>query len=158
MTLYELTEAAKELYALLENDEIDNQTFLDTLESIGTAEKLENYTYVQKQLESDYESYRKEKERLDKKMRACQNGIERMKTAVLDFMNCSGLKKAKAGTFNLSIREFESVNITDENKIHERWLKPQPPKIDKAAIKKALKEGLAVEGAEIVKKNSVIAR
>lgn len=40
MTLYELTAQASELYELLQNEEIDEQTFTDTLEAIGTEEKL----------------------------------------------------------------------------------------------------------------------
>lgn len=158
MSLFEMTEQARYLYNLLENEEIDNQTLEDTLESIGANEKLESYTYIQKQFEADLAAYKNEKERIEKKMKTCQNAIERMKSAVLEFMNVTGQKKAKAGTFDLSIRAFESVNITDESKISEEWLKPQPPKIDKAAIKKALKEGMSVDGAEIVKKDSLIVR
>lgn len=158
MNLYEMTEQARYLYNLLENEEIDNQTLEDTLESIGANEKLESYTYIQKQFESDLEAFKREKERIEKKMKTCQNAIDRMKSAVLEFMNSAGLKKAKAGTFDLSIRAFESVNITDPLSVPTDYLKFQEPKIDKTAIKKALKEGKTVDGAEIVKKDSLIVR
>lgn len=149
-TLYELTEQARYLYNLLENEEIDNQTLEDTLESIGVNEKLESYTYVQKQIESDLEALRKEKERIEKKMKTCQNSIERVKSAVLEFMNVTGQKKAKAGTFDLSIGKSESVNITNLIDIPDEFLVYQPPKANKAEIKKKLKAGETVCGAELV--------
>lgn len=157
-SLYEMTESAKYLYSLLENDEIDEQTVADTLESIGVNEKLESYVYVQKQFESDLAAYKAEKERIEKKMKTCQNAIDRMKTTVIEFMSVTGLNKAKAGTFDLSIRKSESVNILDESKISDEWLKPQPPKIDKAGIKKALKDGEEISGAVLVENNSLIVR
>lgn len=158
MSLFEMTESARYLYNLLENDEIDEQVVLDTLEGIGATEKLEAYVYIQKQFEADLTAYKAEKERMEKKMKTCQNAIDRMKTAVLEFMNVTGVKKAKAGTFDLSIRKTESVTITDEGKIAEEWLKPQPPKIDKAGIKKALKNGEQISGAELTESNSLIVR
>ena len=49
-TLYQMTAQAQFLYDLLENEEIDAQTLKDTLEGIGSNEKLESYIYIQKQL------------------------------------------------------------------------------------------------------------
>lgn len=43
MTLYEMTEAARQLKALLEADEIDEQTFSDTIEAIGADDKINAY-------------------------------------------------------------------------------------------------------------------
>ena len=53
MTLYEMSETARQLYELLEAGEIDEQTVNDTMESIGASEKLESYVYIQRQLESE---------------------------------------------------------------------------------------------------------
>ena len=158
MSLFEMTESARYLYNLLENDEIDEQVVLDTLEGIGATEKLESYVYIQKQFEADMAAYKAEKERMEKKMKTCQNAIDRMKSAVLEFMNVTGVKKAKAGTFDLSIRKSESVNITDFLSIPEDYLKFQEPKVDKAGIKKALKSGEQVSGAELTENLSLIVR
>lgn len=158
MSLYELTEQARYLYNLLENEEIDSQTLEDTLEGIGANEKLESYTYIQKQFESDLEAFKREKERIEKKMKTCQNAIDRMKSAVLEFMNSAGLKKAKAGTFDLSVRKSESVSITNLIDIPDKFLTYQPPKANKAEIKKAIKNGEVVSGAELVTNESVVIR
>ena len=145
MNLYEMSDQARTLYQLLEEDEIDENIYFDTLESIGANEKLESYIYVQKQ-------------RIEKRMKTCQNNIERMKSAIMEFMTSARLKKVQAGTFTLSLRSYESVNITDESQIPEEFLIPQPPKINKAEIKKYLKSGDVISGAEIIQKDSVTAR
>lgn len=158
MNLYEMSDQARTLYQLLEEDEIDENIYFDTLESIGANEKLESYIYVQKQFEANLQSFKKEKERIEKRMKTCQNNIERMKSAIMEFMTSARLKKVQAGTFTLSLRSYESVNITDENQIPEEFLIPQPPKINKAEIKKYLKSGDVISGAEIIQKDSVTAR
>ena len=56
MTLYEMTEQAKTLYNMLSYGEIDEQTFNDTLESIGADDKINDYCIVIRQLKADAES------------------------------------------------------------------------------------------------------
>ena len=158
MTLFEMTESAKKLYFMLENDEIDEQTFVDTLESIGAAEKLEAYVNVQKTLEAEYEAHKAEKDRHIARMAAISKNIDRLKAAQVDFMKAANITKAKAGTFDLSLRVSQAVEILDESKVPAEYLKPQPPKVDKLAIGKALKDGQKVDGAVLVTRESVMAR
>lgn len=158
MTLFEMTESAKKLYFMLENDEIDEQTFVDTLESIGAAEKLEAYVNVQKTLEAEYEAHKAEKDRHIARMAAISKNIDRLKAAQVEFMKAANITKAKAGTFDLSLRVSQAVEITDESKVPAEYLKPQPPKVDKLAIGKALKDGQTVDGAVLVTRESVMAR
>lgn len=148
-TLYEMSEQAQYLYTLLENEEIDQQTLEDTLESIGANEKLENYIYIQEQLKSDLTALKNERDRIDKKIKACSNNIEKMKSAVLMFMSAAGIKKAKAGTFNLSVGTSEKIRVTDESKIPKEFFIEQPPKIDLMSLKNLLKNGDKIPGAEL---------
>ena len=158
MTLYEMKQAAINLYEMLQADEIDEQTYNDTMEGIGADEKLEDYIYVIKQCEADNVAIKTEIDRLKTNKEKNDKAIERMKKAVVDFMNATGQKKANAGTFKLSLRKSESTLITDETKIPSEYLVPQPPKVDKTAIKKAIKLGIKVDGAVIEIKESVVAR
>lgn len=148
-TLYEMSEQAQYLYGLLENGEIDRQILEDTLESIGANEKLENYIYIQKQLESDLAAFKNEKDRIDKKIKTCNNNIEKMKSAILMFMLSAGIKKTKAGTFNLSIGTSEKIHVTDEKKIPKEFFIEQRPKINLMSLKKLLKNGEKIPGAEL---------
>lgn len=158
MTLFEMSTAARELYELLESGEIDEQTVLDTMESIGASEKLESYVYIQKQLEAEAAAFKAEIERMTERKRTIERQIERMKAAQVDFMQATGQRKATAGTFTLSLRESKSVKVLDEAAIPETWWKPQPAKLDKAGIKDALKAGESVPGCEIETSFSVSAR
>lgn len=149
MNLYEMTVAASELYDLLTSGEIDEQTFEDTLQAMGTEEKLESYCKVIRQLEADAEMLKAEKDRIDKKKKTVENSIDRMKKAVADFMNAQGIKKATAGTFAVALSESKAVKVVDENKVPKMYFIEQDPKLDKKTILKLLREGETVEGCEL---------
>lgn len=154
-TLFEMTAQANELYELLQNEEIDEQTFLDTLEAIGTEEKVEGYCQVIKELQSDLDKFKAESDRLAARMKTTKNGIDRMKNSLLAFLNASGQNKVKAGTFVVSVGTSKQTNILNESAIPAEYRIPQPDKFDKKAIKDAIENGNVVEGAEVVINESV---
>ncbi len=154
-TLYEMTSQAKELYDLLQGEEIDEQTYLDTLEAIGAEEKVENYCKVLKELQADFDKFKAETDRLATRMKTTNNGIDRMKDSLLSFLKGSGQEKVKAGTFTVSIGVSKQTNIIDERLIPAEFRTPQPDKLDKTAIKKAIESGINVLGAEIITNESV---
>lgn len=149
MNLYEMTQAANNLYELLTSGEIDEQTVTDTLEAMGTAEKLESYCKVIKQLEADAEMLKAEKERIEKKKKTVENSVDRMKKAVADFMNAQGTKKASAGTFTVTLSESKAVNVLDESKVPKKYFIKQDPKLDKKTIRELLLQGETVKGCEL---------
>ena len=149
MNLYEMTVAANQLYDLLTSGEIDEQTFNDTLQAMGTEEKLESYCKVIRQLEADAEMLKAEKERIENKKKTVDNSIGRMKKAVIDFMKASGSTKSTAGTFTVALSTSKAVNILDESKVPVRFLVEQEPKIDKSSIRQELMSGAEIEGCEL---------
>ena len=155
MTLFEMTSQANALYELLQNEEIDEQVFLDTLEAIGTEEKIEGYCQVIKELQGDLDKYKAEYDRLAARMKTTKNGIDRMKESLLTFLKASGQDKVKAGTFTVSVGQSKQTNILEEMLIPMEFRTPQPDKIDKMAIKKAIESGQAVLGAEVIINESV---
>ena len=155
MKLYEMTQAAEELYELLQNDEIPEEAYFNTLEGLGTKEKIESYCKIIRQFEADAEAFKKEKQRLADKQAQCENNCARMKKSLLNFLNASGQKKVSTDLFSVSKITSRAVNITDEKLIPKEFLKPQPPKIDKIALKNAILEGLSVIGAEVVTNENV---
>lgn len=149
-TIYELTTQAAALYEMLQAEEIDELTFNDTLEALGAAEKVESYCKVIKQLQSDVEMFKGEIDRLTARKKAAENGVERMKNALLAFLQLTGQDKVKAGSFAVSTAKTQAVFITDEQAIPCKYLVEQPPKIDKMSIKDALKAGEEISGAELI--------
>ena len=149
MNLYEMTVAANQLYDLLTSGEIDEQTFNDTLQAMGTEEKLESYCKVVRQLEADAEMLKAEKERIDKKIKVCENSVNRMKKAVIEFMKASGSTKSTAGTFTVALSTSKATKIVDESIVPKKYFIKQEPKIDKKAILEMLKSGAKVKGCEL---------
>lgn len=155
MTLYELTEQAQALYELLQADEIDEQTYNDTIEAIGVENKIESYCAVIRQLQGEAELYKAEADRIYKKQKSTQNAVDRLKNSLFMFLKATGQSKAKAGIFNVAVSTSQSVNVTDEKKIPSEYLIEQAPKVDKAGIRKALKDGAVIAGVELVTNEGV---
>lgn len=149
-TLFEMTNEARALYELLQADEIDAETFEDTLESIGVEQKLESYCQIIRQYEADAALYLAEADRVNKKARQAENNAKRMKGALLAYMQSVGKDKDKAGTFSVSISSFQAVNVYNEADVPEQYFVPQEPKISKTLIRDAIKAGEEVPGAEMV--------
>lgn len=158
MTLYEMTAQVFDLYSLLLSGEIDDAVFNDTLEAIGTEDKLVSYCQVIKQLQADAAMLKDEIDRLTAKKKACENSVTRMRDTLAFFLSSTGREKAKAGSFSVSLTSSCSVNVCDESLIPEEYTIPQPSKIDKAYIRQALLSGELVPGAELVTKESVTIR
>ena len=150
MNLYELTQNVQYLQNLFEDGEIDEQTLNDTLEGMGVEEKVENICKVIRNLDAKASALKAEKDRLAKKQSVCEHGVKRLKESLLNHLNSLDKKKVDAGVFTVSKSSTKSVKITDESAIDEFFLEPQPPKINKAEIGKALKNGIKVRGAELV--------
>lgn len=149
-TLFEMAPEFKFLYDLLEKEEIDIKTFEDSLESLEIDKKIEGCVYIQKQLESDIEAFKRERDRLDERMRTVKNNAQRVKDNLLNFINYTGLKRLDVGTFRLRVGKSIKTVVTDEEKIPSEFLVPQKPKVNVEAIRKRLKSGEKVQGASLV--------
>ena len=160
MKLFEMTEAAKQLYELLESGEIDEQAVNDTLESIGASEKLEDYVHVLKSFEAEMTMYDAEIIRLKENKRILENRVSYLKSKILDFMQATNQKTANAGTFKLRVYESKSCEIEDESMIPLQYMREIPARFepDKNAIKAALKSGETISGASMKTSYSVTAK
>lgn len=153
-TLYELSLAAQNLLDLLTDEEIDEQTFNDTLEAMGAAEKVENTCKVIGCLTADVEMFKKEIERCQKRKKTIENNIKWLKQALLNFYISSGEKQLKAGTFTVSSRKSKAVEIINSDLIPSEFVVFEPT-INKSEIKKRLTAGEKVQGAELTERVSV---
>lgn len=110
-TLYELTGQFLDIY----NMDLDDETKLDTLESIDWNEdyenKVENYIKVMKNLEADIEARKTELDRLKKLNDADKKKIERMKDDLTASMELTGHDKIDTTLFKVSFRRSKSVEV-----------------------------------------------
>ena len=114
------------------------------------SEKAENYIRVIKNVQSDVDGYKAEAKRLTKKATAGENLIERLKNAMLDAMKLTDTQKIETsiGKWALQTNPM-SCDVTDPDKVPERFHVKQPDKIDKAAmIREHKATGELFDGAE----------
>lgn len=140
-TLYELTGQAAQLMELLEAGEIDEQTVQDTLDSMMVPEKLEDYGMVIRQLTADVEDYKREKDFFAEKQKRADNAIKRMKKTLAAYLAATQQDKVQAGRFVLTSTSSKSVDVFNLAAVPAEYMQPQPPKVDKVSIRKALLAG-----------------
>ena len=154
-TLYELADAERQLIELFESEIIDETALNDTIEGLDIGGKLEDYCKVIRQLEADNKAFKAEADLFTVKAKRAENGVKRLKGGILNYLLSTNKKSANAGLFKVSTRDSKAVNILNENELPAAYLIEQPPKVDKAGIKKAISNGETVKGAEIIINKSV---
>lgn len=154
MNLYQMNQATKELYELLQNDEIDEQTFNDNIEAIGVDQKIESYCEVIKQMQADADMLSAEIDRLEKRKKPLVNAVERMKGVLMEQLRFRGEKKVATEKFTVSLQSSEKVAVFDEKAIPKQYFRIKL-EVDKSTIKDLLKNGMGVPGCELVKTEGV---
>lgn len=153
MNLYELTEMYQNLLDLdLEEEELQGhlKNIDDEIEI-----KAENIAKVLRSLEAEAEAYKKEIERFTLKKQGAENRAKRLKAYLQEAMEAVDKKKFKTDLFSFNIQKnAPSLKILDESKIPEDFYKVER-KLDKVEFKKAVKEGLYEEAAELVQSESL---
>ena len=156
MNLYELTANAAYLQHLLEDGDIDEQTFADSLESLMIDDKVESICKVIRNLEAEATAFKEEAARLTKRQKTAENGVQRLKDSLVHYLQTTENPKITSGLFTVSLcKAPASCEITSEDQIPDSFFMPQPPVIDRAAIKELLKQGIDVPGARLTQSTYV---
>jgi hypothetical protein len=152
MNLYQLTQEAQYLAALLETEELTpeleaelliNQEQLQT-KGINYAKVIANYQSEADQIDAEIKRLKAMKESRDKKVTWL---TESLKKAML----VSGIEKIESPLFKISLRRSEAVEVEIPEALPVDWqVKKVTITADKVAIKKAIKEGYSITGARLV--------
>ena len=82
--------------------------------------------------------------------------VSYLKHLYLCTMQSNGLKKVQGGAYTLSIREADSVDVTDVTALPDMYIRrKESVEPDKIVLKEALKGGLEIPGAKLVKTSSL---
>lgn len=144
VSLYELTNEFMELEELASTEEFDDDTVLDTWLGIDAEieDKADGIAKVIASLKGTSGILKAEEERISSRRKAIDNNIEHLKKYLQNSMEITGKVKFKTDLFSFGIQNNPaSVVIDDPTSVPEKFLIQQEPKIDKMAIKEALKEG-----------------
>lgn len=154
LTLYEMTEEAKELATILKSSDADDLTIQNTLESIGLdiGSKGSGYIAVYKDLEHLEKAFEEEEKRLSQCKKVIKNRKDRLKERLLNCTLALGLEKIETPLGNIKVNKSPSaLKINDEKAIPVSFLTviPEHTEPNKEAIKAALKNNQEVAGCEL---------
>ena len=120
--------------------------------------KIENVACWIKDLKAEAEAIKAEKQALADRQKAAENKAESLKKWLAYALDGEKFKTARC---SVSFRKTESVEVTDEGlnnlmKEHDELLTYKAPEPNKTAIKQAIKDGLNVDGVQLVQNVSTI--
>ena len=162
-TLYEID---KDIEAIIDRmfEEVDEETGEVKAENVNKLkelqeardQKLDNLGAFIKNLTSDVEAMKAEKDILDKRIKTKQNKIEWLKSYVASDLLANNQEKFESSRVVFSFRKSVSVSIPDETKIPKKYFKKvTTEKLDREGIGKLLKEGHTIRGAELIEKQNL---
>lgn len=151
MNLYEIDAAILNCVDL-ETGEIIDEDALDAL-SIERDKKIENIACWIKNLKSDADQLKAEKERFAERQRMAENKAESLKRYLLGYLDGQKFKSTKA---SISYRKSESVLIENIDILPHWALVFKEPVPDKTEIKNRIKAGEEVSGAVLVQNQNIL--
>ncbi len=158
--LYKITEDMKGLQLLAENEELDHQTIVDTMDGINESfnDKAISLIHVVNTMGDDVEIIKNEIARLSERKKIIENKQDSMKEYLRINMEASGIKKIICPIFTITLKAGRDIiQIGDEEKIPSDYLNIKTTMTPmKREILAALKEGKDIPGAIITKSKSSI--
>jgi FtsZ-binding cell division protein ZapB len=154
MNLYEIDSQISGLIDPETGEVMDIEAF-EQLE-MERNQKIENIACWIKNLKSDAAELKAEEKSLAERRDAKESKADRLTAYLVQILNGSKFESARC---KVGFRKSTRLQIEDETEFvrycDPAFLIQQPPKIDKAAIKEAIKGGSAVDGAEIIEANNI---
>lgn len=156
MTIYEINEQILNCIDLETGEIIDIDRLNDLQLERDT--KIENVACWIKELKAEAEAIKAEKQTLAERQKVAENKAESLKKWLTYALDGQKFKTSKC---SISYRKSEAVEVTEEGlnnlmQEHNELLTYKAPEPNKKAIKDALKDGLSVEGVQLVQNTSTI--
>ena len=156
LTLYSIADQYLVDLQKLQDMEIDEQTFADTLEGLsGDLEvKATNVAMFVRNLEASAEAIKAAEKQMAERRKALEAKADRIRQYLLDNMNRTGITKIDCPYFVLSVRKNPpAVEVLNQDMIPDEYFdipEPPAPTLNKNRLKEDLKAGVVVEGAKLM--------
>lgn len=159
MRLYEMSEQYNDLLDMLQND-MENEQLAIMLEGMEgkIEEKIENTVKVMKSLESEGSAIDAEIQRLMKRKAVLGNNVQNLKNNVEMTMRNLNIEQVKGTLHTIGFKKNPpKLNVIRESAIpYEYYNEPVvEPKLDRKKLLDAMKNGLLIDGVEIVQETSL---
>ena len=158
--LYEIDQAILDCVDL-ETGEILDSAALDALQ-MEREQKLEGVALWVKDLKAEAAAVKEEADKLNARKKALDNKIDGLKAWLLRALDGGKLKTPRCNVYQT---HSQRVAVADEPKLinflqtleePEKFLRFKDPELKKDEIKKALKDGTIIPGAELEETESVV--
>lgn len=149
-TLFEINQEILDCIDL-ETGEIIAPEKLENLQ-MDRHDKLRNIAFVALNAAADVKAYDEQEKKFAARKKAAKATVEWAKETLARELDG---KKMKEAEFSISYRKSEAVEVADEVAVPDEFRIPQPDKIDRAALKAALKNGAVIAGAQIVERQNI---
>lgn len=153
MRLYEISQEYVQFLRMVEDDQIPQDAIADTLDSIkGEFEvKADNIACIVKNLLSEAEAIKVERDVLDKRIKAKKSQADTLKQYLSSAMQAINVNKIETTRNVVSFRKSTTLHIEDEADFAERYpeLCVTEIKIPKSEITKLIKSGDEFIGVEL---------
>jgi chromatin segregation and condensation protein Rec8/ScpA/Scc1 (kleisin family) len=155
LTLYNIADQYLIDLQKLQEMEIDEQTFADTLEGLsGELElKATNVAMFVRNLEASAEAIKAAEKQMAERTKALESKADRIRQYLLDNMTRTGITKIDCPYFVLSVRKNPpAVEVLNQDMIPDKYFdipEPPAPTLNKNRLKEDLKAGVIVEGAKL---------
>jgi predicted transcriptional regulator len=149
LSLYHITEEILTLESMSDGTDEEVETRLGEFLGELLPAKVENYAKFMRTLELEAEAFKAEEKRLKERRQSLEKFRERMMSSLKDSMEVLECRELKAGVFTARLANSPAyAAILNQHEVPMRF-KVIEEKIDKAALKAALKAGETVPGAEL---------
>ena len=153
MSLYQIIKELEETLNQFEVDEESGEVIMDfdKIEALNLAkeEKIQNIGYVVLNLKAEQTALQERKKELDKRIKSITGRLDRLNEYI---KNCLNGEPFKCVDFEIKFSKSERVEIAPDffqNEANKQYWKYKEPDADKTEIKKALKQGVEIQGATL---------
>ena len=153
MTLYEIDQR---LLSCVDEEtgEILDDAVLEELE-MERGEKIEQIGLWIKDLAAEAEALKAEKMNFAARQQSAEKKVESLKRYLANSLNGDKFKSTRVA---ISFRKSEAIELDPEawKGLPDCFLVPTDPKVDKAALKAAVKSGEAFDGVSLVERQNIM--
>lgn len=156
LALYQLSQNYMQALDFLTDPEADlpAEVINDTLEALGgeLEDKAVNVAKFMRNMEATAEAIKQAEAEMARRRKALENRVKWLKDYLKGSMEYTGITVIECPYFKLAVQKNpDSISILNEDAIPSEFKEQVITwKIDKTAIKNAIKAGKAVPGAELV--------
>lgn len=115
-------------------------------------EAIEGVAMGIKEAKAEAEAIKAEEKALAQRRKVRENKANGLMKYLSDYLAGRKFSTPKVA---ISYRKSEVIEIADLNAVPDEFLAPQPPKVDKVGLKKAVKGGAVIDGVTIVEKQNI---